>query len=153
MVVGGRAGKPLHNDITSARHLPLSLVLQHPIDLINASTGALVGQLADPNLTTICPVNKPHPRLDLIGVRRAPDASRPRARLRHTVCRCPLSTPHADLFLHCIQSPAAAEACSPGAPWQKAMAQRAGGRARGSGGAAVTARAPAAARMRRIWPG
>lgn len=29
--------------------------------------GALVGELTDPNLTTICPVNKPHPRLDLIG--------------------------------------------------------------------------------------
>ena len=29
--------------------------------------GALVGELTDPNLTTICPVNLPHPRLDLIG--------------------------------------------------------------------------------------
>lgn len=30
-------------------------------------SGALVGELVDPNLTTICPVNKPHPRVDLIG--------------------------------------------------------------------------------------
>ncbi len=26
-----------------------------------------MGELVDPNLTTICPVNKPHPRVDLIG--------------------------------------------------------------------------------------
>ncbi|EFN53251.1 hypothetical protein CHLNCDRAFT_26064, partial [Chlorella variabilis] len=38
----------------------------HPVDLLDASTGALVGELTDPNLTTICPVNLPHPRLDLI---------------------------------------------------------------------------------------
>ena len=37
----------------------------HPIDLIDAATGANVGMLADPNLTTICPVNKPHPRREL----------------------------------------------------------------------------------------
>lgn len=30
------------------------------------AAGALVGELTDPNLTTICPVNKPHPRRDLI---------------------------------------------------------------------------------------
>lgn len=38
----------------------------HPIDLVDVATGASVGHLADPNLATICPVNKPHPRLDLI---------------------------------------------------------------------------------------
>lgn len=41
-------------------------VALHPIDLIDAATGQLVGQLTDPNLTTISPVNKPHPRCDLI---------------------------------------------------------------------------------------
>jgi hypothetical protein len=41
-------------------------VALHPVDLMDAATGRLLGQLADPNLTTICPVNKPHPRLDLI---------------------------------------------------------------------------------------
>lgn len=29
--------------------------------------GALLGELTDPNLSTICPVNKPHPRLEVIG--------------------------------------------------------------------------------------
>ena len=33
--------------------------------------GALVGEMTDPNVATICPVNKPHPRLDLIGERSA----------------------------------------------------------------------------------
>lgn len=33
---------------------------------MDASTGALVGQLADPNLGTISPVNSPHPRRDVI---------------------------------------------------------------------------------------
>ena len=41
-------------------------VALHPVDLLDASTGRLVAQLIDPNLETICPVNKPHPRLDLI---------------------------------------------------------------------------------------
>lgn len=41
-------------------------VALHPVDFIDASTGALVGELVDPNLTTICAVNKPHPRLDLM---------------------------------------------------------------------------------------
>lgn len=41
-------------------------VALHPVDLLDAATGALVGELVDPNLTTICPVNKPHPRVDLI---------------------------------------------------------------------------------------
>lgn len=38
----------------------------HPVDIIDAATGALVDALADPNLGTICPVNKPHPRRDVI---------------------------------------------------------------------------------------
>ena len=41
-------------------------VALHPVDMLDAATGAYVGELVDPNLTTICPVNKPHPRLDLI---------------------------------------------------------------------------------------
>lgn len=38
----------------------------HPIDLLDASTGKQLAQLTDPNLETICPVNKPHPRQDII---------------------------------------------------------------------------------------
>ncbi|KAA6425236.1 MAG: DAMAGED DNA-BINDING 2 protein [Trebouxia sp. A1-2] len=41
-------------------------VALHPIDLLDASTGKQVAQLTDPNLVTICPVNKPHPRQDII---------------------------------------------------------------------------------------
>eukprot|EP00245_Coleochaete_scutata_P012935 TRINITY_DN5119_c0_g1_i1.p1 TRINITY_DN5119_c0_g1~~TRINITY_DN5119_c0_g1_i1.p1 ORF type:complete len:219 (-),score=40.68 TRINITY_DN5119_c0_g1_i1:178-798(-) len=42
-------------------------VALHPVDFIDASTGQLVGEVKDPNLTTICPVNKLHPRLDLMA--------------------------------------------------------------------------------------
>ncbi len=38
----------------------------HPIDIMDASSGVLLQQLTDANLTTICPVNKPHPRRDVI---------------------------------------------------------------------------------------
>ncbi|KAK9908379.1 hypothetical protein WJX75_006998 [Coccomyxa subellipsoidea] len=38
----------------------------HPVDIMDASTGRLLTQLVDANLSTICPVNKPHPRLDVI---------------------------------------------------------------------------------------
>ncbi len=38
----------------------------HPVDIMDASTGRLLTQLVDANLATICPVNKPHPRLDVI---------------------------------------------------------------------------------------
>lgn len=41
-------------------------VALHPIDIMDAATGSLVCALADPNLTTISPVNKPHPRRDVI---------------------------------------------------------------------------------------
>lgn len=41
-------------------------VALHPIDLLDASTGKQVAQLTDPNLVHICPVNKPHPRQDII---------------------------------------------------------------------------------------
>ena len=41
-------------------------VALHPVDLIDVATGASVGALVDPNLTTICPVNKPHPRVDVL---------------------------------------------------------------------------------------
>jgi len=33
----------------------------HPIDIMDAGTGKLVQQLKDPNLATICPVNKVRP--------------------------------------------------------------------------------------------
>lgn len=38
----------------------------HPVDLMSATTGALMGQLVDANLTTISPVNRFHPRRDII---------------------------------------------------------------------------------------
>lgn len=38
----------------------------HPIDLLDVATGRHVGKLIDPNLTTISPVNKFHPRRDLL---------------------------------------------------------------------------------------
>ena len=41
-------------------------VALHPIDILDASTGRLLTQLVDANLTTICPVNKPHPRVNVI---------------------------------------------------------------------------------------
>ena len=41
-------------------------VALHPIDVLDASTGRLLSQLVDANLSTICPVNKPHPRVDVI---------------------------------------------------------------------------------------
>ncbi len=33
-------------------------VALHPVDIMDAGTGKLVQQLKDPNLATICPVNK-----------------------------------------------------------------------------------------------
>ena len=41
-------------------------VALHPIDVLDASTGRLLSQLVDANLSTICPVNKPHPRVNVI---------------------------------------------------------------------------------------
>eukprot|EP00803_Ostreobium_quekettii_P006654 evm.model.scf_1440.1 EVM.evm.TU.scf_1440.1 scf_1440:1249-2259(-) len=38
----------------------------HPVDFIDVCTGQLCAELIDPNITTICPVNKIHPRLDLL---------------------------------------------------------------------------------------
>lgn len=38
----------------------------HPVDIMDSSTGRLISELVDPNLATICPVNKPHPRLEVI---------------------------------------------------------------------------------------
>ena len=38
----------------------------HPIDIMDASTGRLLQQLADTNLTTISPVIKMHPRRDVL---------------------------------------------------------------------------------------
>ncbi|XP_016432567.1 protein DAMAGED DNA-BINDING 2 [Nicotiana tabacum] len=39
----------------------------HPIDFINISTGQLVAEVMDPNITTISPVNKLHPREDILA--------------------------------------------------------------------------------------
>ncbi|GAB2242388.1 hypothetical protein Droror1_Dr00019163 [Drosera rotundifolia] len=42
-------------------------VALHPIDFIDVSTGQLVAEVMDPNITTISPVNKLHPRVDLLA--------------------------------------------------------------------------------------
>ena len=49
------------------------------MDLYDAGTGRLLQQLVDPNFTHISPVNKPHPRLDVIisGASRSLYAWRP----------------------------------------------------------------------------
>lgn len=39
----------------------------HPIDFIDISTGQLVAEVMDPNITTISPVNKLHPREDVLA--------------------------------------------------------------------------------------
>ncbi|KAJ4979036.1 hypothetical protein NE237_009816 [Protea cynaroides] len=39
----------------------------HPIDFIDTSTGQLVAEVMDPNITTITPVNKLHPRDDVMA--------------------------------------------------------------------------------------
>ncbi|KAL0370658.1 UNVERIFIED_CONTAM: protein DAMAGED DNA-BINDING 2 [Sesamum angustifolium] len=42
-------------------------VALHPIDFIDVSTGQLVAEVMDPNITTITPVNKLHPRDDVLA--------------------------------------------------------------------------------------
>ncbi|GFP80587.1 protein damaged DNA-binding 2 [Phtheirospermum japonicum] len=42
-------------------------VALHPIDFIDVSTGQLVAEVIDPNITTITPVNKLHPRDDVLA--------------------------------------------------------------------------------------
>lgn len=39
----------------------------HPIDFIDVTTGRLVAEVMDPNITTITPVNKVHPRDDILA--------------------------------------------------------------------------------------
>lgn len=39
----------------------------HPIDFMDISTGQLVSEVMDPNITTISPVNKLHPRDDVLA--------------------------------------------------------------------------------------
>ncbi|CAN1809008.1 Protein DAMAGED DNA-BINDING 2 [Linum perenne] len=39
----------------------------HPIDFIDTSNGQLVAEIMDPNITTISPVNKLHPRDDVLA--------------------------------------------------------------------------------------
>ncbi|MBA0873708.1 hypothetical protein Goshw_006097 [Gossypium schwendimanii] len=39
----------------------------HPIDFIDINTGQLVAEVMDPNITTITPVNKLHPRDDVLA--------------------------------------------------------------------------------------
>lgn len=39
----------------------------HPIDFINVSTGQLIAEVMDPNITTISPVNKLHPQYDVLA--------------------------------------------------------------------------------------
>ncbi|WCJ29209.1 damaged DNA binding 2 [Euphorbia peplus] len=42
-------------------------VALHPIDFIDTSNGQLVAEVMDPNITTITPVNKLHPRDDILA--------------------------------------------------------------------------------------
>lgn len=42
-------------------------VALHPIDFIDVTTGQLVAEVIDPNITTITPVNKLHPRDDVLA--------------------------------------------------------------------------------------
>lgn len=42
-------------------------VALHPIDFIDTNTGQLVAEVLDPNITTISPVNKLHPRDDVMA--------------------------------------------------------------------------------------
>ncbi|KAM7527672.1 hypothetical protein LguiB_031082 [Lonicera macranthoides] len=42
-------------------------VALHPIDFIDISTGQLAAEVMDPNITTISPVNKLHPRDDVLA--------------------------------------------------------------------------------------
>lgn len=42
-------------------------VALHPIDFIDVTTGSLVAEVMDPNITTITPVNKLHPRDDVLA--------------------------------------------------------------------------------------
>lgn len=39
----------------------------HPIDFVDTSTGQLVAEIMEPNITTISPVNKLHPRDDIMA--------------------------------------------------------------------------------------
>ncbi|KAJ4782465.1 DNA damage-binding protein 2 [Rhynchospora pubera] len=38
----------------------------HPIDIIDTATGSLLAEITDPDITTISPVNKLHPRADIL---------------------------------------------------------------------------------------
>lgn len=42
-------------------------VALHPIDFIDTSTGKLVAEVLDPDITTISPVNKLHPQDDVLA--------------------------------------------------------------------------------------
>ncbi|KAF3333661.1 protein DAMAGED DNA-BINDING 2 [Carex littledalei] len=41
-------------------------VALHPIDIIDTGTGSLLAEITDPDITTITPVNKLHPRADIL---------------------------------------------------------------------------------------
>jgi DNA damage-binding protein 2 len=42
-------------------------VALHPIDFIDTSTGKLLAEVMDPDITTISPVNKLHPQDDILA--------------------------------------------------------------------------------------
>ncbi|KAL5984456.1 DNA damage-binding protein 2 [Asimina triloba] len=54
-------------------------VALHPIDFIDTNTGQLVAEVMEPNITTISPVNKLHPRDDIMatGSSRRKESSEP----------------------------------------------------------------------------
>lgn len=44
----------------------LRSVSLHRVDVLDTSTGCLLSQLLNAKLSTVCPVNKQHPRVDVI---------------------------------------------------------------------------------------
>ncbi|CAI5474057.1 unnamed protein product [Closterium sp. Yama58-4] len=64
-------------------------VALHPIDFLDASSGALLGSAVDPHLTTISPVNLPHPRCDLLATGSSSSAVDP-----HLTTISPVNLPH-----------------------------------------------------------
>jgi hypothetical protein len=63
-------------------------VVLHPIDVLDAGTGALLDSLIDPNLQLINPVNMPHPVLDVVitGSSGHVYCWRPEVRTAHAQC-------------------------------------------------------------------
>lgn len=59
---------PLDRRVVIGRYISEDFdgVALHPVDILDVATGRQIAQLTDRNLLTISPVNKCHPRLDVI---------------------------------------------------------------------------------------